>query len=115
MLQQKNRLTSKFEFNITRKYGQYYKGACFHGYYLVPRNYQGPPKIGIIISTKVHKNATKRNRLKRVFREILRHQIEHLNNNLWLIFYPKVVTLNKNYEEINLDIIKFIQKISLPR
>lgn len=115
MLKRKNRLTSNFEFNVARKYGEYYKGQFFHIYFLKPRNYSGPTKVGIVVSTKLHKKATKRNRVKRIFREVVRNNFEKINKgNLWIVIHPKTNSLGTSYEEINTDFNKVLQEVSFP-
>jgi len=115
MLKKPNRLTSKFEFNITRKYGKKFSGNHFHLFYLFPKNYEGPTKVGIVISNKFHKHAVKRNRVKRLFREIIRKQINTFSDNMWVVVHPKFQTINKTYGEINTDFIKTLQKVSFPK
>ena len=115
MLKRVHRLTSNFEFNVTRKHGKYYEGNFFHIYFLKPRNYKGPTKVGIVVSTKTTKKATKRNRVKRVFREVVRKNFEKIDKgDLWIVIHPKVASLNKKYEEINTDFNKILQKVSIP-
>ena len=115
MLRRKNRLTSKFEFNVTRKHGTYYEGQYFHIYFLKPRNYKGPTKVGIVVSTKTAKKATKRNRVKRVFREVVRKNFEKIDRgDLWVVIHPKVSSLDKKYEEVSTDFNKILQKVSIP-
>ena len=52
MLKRGNRLSSDFEFNVTRKYGEYIRGKYFHAYFLKPKNYEEPKKVGIVVSKK---------------------------------------------------------------
>jgi ribonuclease P protein component len=113
MLKKENRLSSDFEFNITRKYGKYYKSESFHIYFLVPKKYEGPTKVGIVVSNKFSKNATDRNRVKRIFREIVRKNFEKINKgNLWIVIHPKIHCLKKKNEEINSEFNKILQKAS---
>ena len=115
MLKRIHRITSTFEFNVARKYGEYYEGQFFHIYFLKPRNYEGPTKVGIVVSTKTAKKATKRNRVKRVFREVVRKNFEKIDRgNLWIVIHPKASSLDKKYEEINTDFNQVLQKVSLP-
>ncbi|MFC1622264.1 ribonuclease P protein component [Patescibacteria group bacterium] len=115
MLKKQNRLTSKFEFNITRKYGGKKSGQHFHMFYLQPKNYTGPAKIGIVISNKFHKSAVKRNKTKRLFREVIRKNLELFPDDLWVVIHPKFHTIDKSYEEINSDFVKTLQKVSFPK
>ena len=112
MLKSQNRLKSRFEFNVTRKYGEHIKNPFFHLFNLKANNYIGPAKIGIVVSTKVHKNATKRNRIKRLFIENLRKQIGKFENNHWIVIQPTQECLEKTYEEIGSEITKTLSKIS---
>ena len=113
MLKKENRLSSNFEFNITRKYGKYYKGKYFHIYFLEPRNYEGPTKIGIVVSNKFDKRAVVRNRVKRVFREIVRENFEKINKgNLWIVIHPKAICSKESYEKICAEFNKILQEAS---
>jgi len=114
MLRKKYRLSTNFEFNITRKYGKYFSGDFFHAYILKPKNYTGPTKMGIVTSTKLSKIAPKRNRIKRVYREVLKSNLESLGKGNWVVIHPKSNSLDKKYEELNADFTKNLQKISIP-
>ena len=113
MLKKDNRLTSKFEYNVTRKHGTYYEGDTFHMYALKPTNYEGPSKVGIVISNKFDKRATKRNKLKRTYRETIRKVFDGLPDNLWIVVQPKFFAKEKTYEEVSADVTKTLQKISI--
>ena len=115
MLKKLNRLKTNFEYNITRKYGKKYDSASFSIFVLKPRNYAGPTKFGIVVSNKVHKNAVKRNRIKRVYREVIRlNKNKFPNENLWIVIHPKTNSIDKVYEEIDTEFNKTLQKISFP-
>lgn len=114
MLKKENRLISNFEFNVARKYGNHIEGELSHVYFAVPKNYEGPTKVGIVISNKLHKNAVVRNRLKRLYRESVRNNFDKIDKgNLWIAIHPKFNSLEKTYEEINADFNKILQKASL--
>lgn len=115
MLNKKNRLTSKFQFNVTRKYGKYYEGLLSHIYVLKPQNYNGDTKVGIVISNKFHKKAVKRNKTRRIFREIIRDNINKFGDGMWVVVHPKFDCLGKTYEEIGSDFTKTLQKISVSK
>ena len=113
MFKKENRLSTNFEFNITKKYGTKLFSRYFTLYYLKPNKYQGPSKIGIVVSTKLHKKAVKRNWIKRIFRETIRQKLDKIPSDLWIAIYPKRICLEKTYEEISTDINKVLPKISL--
>lgn len=114
MLKKEFRVTSNFEYNVTRKYGKYIKSDLSHVYYLKPKNYEGSTKIGIVISNKFHKSAVKRNRIKRLYREAIGNNFDKIKNlGYWVVVHPKFEAINKTYEEINLDITKVLSQISI--
>ena len=111
MLKRQFRLSSKYEFNITRKYGKNAEGKWFYMYYLIPRNYKGVSKAGIVISNKYSKSAVKRNKLKRLFREALRANFDRIPEGFWIVIYPKHQAGRKKYEEISTAFAKTIQEV----
>lgn len=114
MLKKENRLSTNFEFNIARKYGRYYAGRYFHAYFLNPKNYDGSTKFGVVVSNKFSKKAVERNRVKRVYREVIRNNLDKLDKNgLWVVIHPKFISLQKDYEEINTDFNKVLQEESI--
>ena len=116
MLKKQNRITSTFEYNITRKYGRHYRGDFFHIFILKPKDYTGPTKVGIVISNRFDKRSTKRNRIKRLFREAVRNnfdKLDKIDTGLWVVIQPKFNSFNKTYEEICLELNKVLQKASL--
>ena len=67
-------------------------------------------RYSVVISTKIHKNATVRNRLRRQICEFLR--LNPLNKKADIIIFPKAGMLNLNYEKITAELDTFISKIS---
>lgn len=110
MLKRKNRLTSTYEFNKTRNLGKKYESRSFYIFY-----YEVAPdldtRVGIVVSNKFHKAAVKRNRIKRLFSEVIRNNFDKINKGYWLVIHPKVNTLEKSYEEINADFVNSIQTL----
>jgi ribonuclease P protein component len=115
MLKKDNRLTTKFQFNVTKKYGTKDYFDLFTAYYVKPTNYLGPAKVGFIVPNTIHKKAAKRNKIKRILRETVRKQFSKIPDNYWVTLSANQKILGRKYEEINSQVDRFIQKISLAR
>ncbi|HLD51616.1 hypothetical protein A3K34_03960 [candidate division WWE3 bacterium RIFOXYC1_FULL_40_10] len=113
MLKKENRIVSDFEFNVTRKHGKKVFGKYFTCWLLTPRNYSGPFKAGIVVPNKLINVAPKRNSLKRKYRELIRANPQFFNDNSWCVFHPKLEALEKTYEELSIDFIETLQKVSV--
>lgn len=114
MIKKELGLNTNFEFNITRKYGEYYFGKYFHLYVLKPTNYSGISKFGIVISTKFDKSAVARNKVKRQYKQAIKLFLEENKaKSLWIVLHPKFGAKDKSYEEISSDLNKTLQKVSL--
>ena len=56
-------------------------------------------RVGIVVGRKVG-NAVKRNRLKRIFREIVRASYPEMSKGYGCIVYPKVALLKTRFQEV---------------
>jgi ribonuclease P protein component len=112
MLKKENRLLSNYEFGKTRKAGRQVSGKFFHLYYYKHSKYNGPGKVGIVVSNKFDKSAVRRNRVRRIYREAIRNNFDKIEPGYWIVIYPKFSSAGKKYEEINTDYSETLQKIS---
>ena len=76
-----------------------------------------PTRVGFVVSKKVHKRAVKRNKIKRILREIFRlefknNEIETIQNYQSLILLAKEGILEKNSEEIRNTILILLDKLA---
>ena len=76
-----------------------------------------PTRVGFVVSKKVHKRATKRNRTKRLMREIIRlmfknNELTIIDNYQSLIFIAKEDILEKTFEEIRNTILILMDKLA---
>ncbi len=115
MLKKQNRLTSKFEFNVTKKYGKKFSAKFFNLYYLDAKNYEGEPKFGIVVPNTFSKSAPQRNRAKRLLREVVRLNLEGFKNGYWIVIFPKDSIKDTKYEEISTEFNKVLSEIFISR
>lgn len=115
MLKKGSRLLTNYEFNKVRRQGKRYKTDFLTIYYLDVSGYDGPSRFGIVIPNKFSKSAVVRNRVKRVFREVIRLNIDKILDGFWIVIYPAQVSEDKGYEVINEDFNKVLSKVSLAR
>lgn len=111
MLKKQNRLTSDYEFKKVHRFGKKLQTPFFDIFYLDVKDYGDSSKIGFIISNKFSKVAPKRNRVKRVFREVVRLNLEKIKDGYWIVIHPKKSSIGKGYEEINNEFNKVLSKV----
>lgn len=108
MLRRENRLKTRFQFNLVRKYGNKVNAKYFYFYFLNVRDYNGPTQIGFIATSKFNKKAVVRNRAKRLLREAFRQNFGKIKPGYWLVVYPKAEIEGKSYEEVSSELNKAI-------
>lgn len=111
MLKKENRLRGKKNFKLILK-----KGEVFLTQNLVLRLLNvgtNEIKFGFIVSTKISKRATKRNKIKRWLREITRQEIEKLKGGFWGILAPKKEVLNLDFWELKKEVKEILKKAKL--
>jgi ribonuclease P protein component len=110
MLSRLNRLTKNKEFENVFK-----KGRSSYDKILgikTTSNNLGVVRFGILISTKVSKKAVERNKVKRRIREILRKNLEKLNNCDIIVITLKGIIKN-TYAEIERSIIFQLKRLRI--
>lgn len=70
-------------------------------------------KFGFIVSKKISKKATKRNKIKRWLREIVRREIENLKGRFWGILLPKKGILETDFWKLKEEVKKIFEKAKL--
>lgn len=117
MLPKQYRLKNKKAFDATYKQRQVVSDN-FLTLYIGKKKIdsQLPTKIGFVVSKKLHKRATKRNRIKRLVREACRLEIK--NNSLKnaekymsLIFLPKHQSLNAGFLDVQKSVKLLLDRI----
>lgn len=111
MLPKENRLTDDYDFRRVKRLGKIYHSPIF-SLTVAPRKISGPSRFGFVISTKIDKRATVRNRIKRLLREAVRKQLEKTPNGFDLVFVVRPRIVGKSYEEVGAEVDKVLSKVS---
>lgn len=107
MLPRKYRLKNQKAFNATYKNHKIVSNSLFTLYIgKEKKDPTSPTKAGFVVSKKYHKRAVKRNRIKRLMREVCRLTLKQgelgkLNKYMSFILIPKEETLNKKFKDVN--------------
>ena len=106
------KLKKNYEFNNTFKRGKYSSGDFIECFYL--KNNKNINYFGIAISSKIC-NAVKRNRIKRVIREVYRNIENSISiGNTFVFLWKKNKEVEKcNYKNIFNDMIKIFKKLDI--
>ena len=106
------KIKKNYQFNNTFKKGKYFSGEYIECFYI--KNNKNMNYIGIAISSKLC-NAVKRNRIKRVIREVYRKEEENIKvgNTIVFLWKKKAKIDECNYNNILKDIIKIYKKIGI--
>ena len=112
MLSKERRLSTTYEFNKTRRLGKKVRTSLFDIFYLDIDNYDGPSRVGVVVTNKYSKVAPVRNRVKRVFREVFRKNTDKIKPGFWIVVHPSKAAQEKGYEEVNTEFIKILSEVS---
>lgn len=99
MLPDQYRLRKSQDFETVREKGRVFQSESF-ALAAAKREDREPPRFGFVVSTKISKKATLRNRVKRALREAVRHLLVYLPRGQDFVFLAKSVSVNKTTDEI---------------
>lgn len=111
MLPKENRLTDDYDFRRVRRLGKTYHCPIF-SLTVASQKVPGPPRFGFVISTKIDKRATVRNRIKRLLRDAVRLKLTEVPDGFDLVFVVRPKIKEKSYEEICAEVDKILSKVS---
>ena len=106
------KLKKNYEFNNTFKRGKYFSGNYIEVFYL--KNNKNVNCFGIAISSKIY-NAVKRNRIKRVIREVYRKSERNIFlGNTFVFLWKKNIEIRRcTYENVLKDMEKIFKKMEI--
>lgn len=110
MLPKKNRLTKKVDFERAMREGSLAQGRLF-GLLVYKEQGQGDPRIGFIVSNKISKKATQRNRAKRLLREAVTSRLSEIPNQTVLVFLARKTILGKSKKEVEKEVARVLDKL----
>lgn len=106
-----HRLKKNEEFSAVFKKGKSIADAKIVIYY--KRKYSADPyRVGFSVGKKLGK-AVMRNRIKRLLREVVRLNAEHIPNGIDLVLIARHGIIDQHYTEIEKSFIKLMKKCSL--
>lgn len=119
MLKPENRLKQHSAFVGTYNQRQIFDCKFFRAYLgKIAQNDDNEIKIGFVVSTKTHKRAVKRNRLKRLMRENLRLILKEnneaknkLNKYMSLVLVGNTNGIDASYDEVQEGITSLLSRI----
>lgn len=111
MLPRENRLSKKRDFEESKQKGRKFQSSLF-GLLVLPNQIQ-ISRFGFIVSNKISKKATLRNRTKRHLRESVSRLIKRIKIGYNVIFLAKKEILKKDQAEINLETEKIFRQAGL--
>lgn len=101
----KNRLSNNCDFENVLKNGKHLKCKFFT--LKILKNNLEYPRLGIRINKKIS-NAVKRNKTKRMIREIFRMNKNEFNENIDIVLIPYSNILSANFDTLNKEFLKLL-------
>jgi ribonuclease P protein component len=110
MLARQNRLSGKSVFERVKKRGNIWQSKTF-GVGFLERKDVNPSRFGFVVSTKVSKRASHRNRIKRILRDAVRDNLLNIKSGYDIIFLAKKAIENRSKDEIGKEVNNFFSNL----
>lgn len=107
MLARQNRLREEADFERVKSRGRIIQSKSF-GFSLYYRGDSDPSRFGFIVSNKISKDSTRRNRIKRSLSEAVRHSISYIKLGYDCVFLAKQLIVNKYTDELMNEVKKVL-------
>lgn len=111
VLPKENRITKNIEFQRIYKKGEFFATKLIHFKYL--NNNLPLTRVGFVISTKVSKSAVKRNKIKRVIREVFRLNLDKIKKGMDIVVIVKPGAIELERTDIEKNVLFFLKKAKL--
>ena len=106
-----NRLTKDSDFKKIKAFGRSFFSPFFKLRYLA--NHLSLSRFAVVVSTKISKKATQRNRLKRQVREIIRLNQNRVKSGYDVVISASGRALGKDYQELERAVLAILAKANL--
>jgi ribonuclease P protein component len=111
MFKQENRLKSEKDIKLTLNKGKsVFDAACG---VKVRENKLKDSRFAVVIGTKVHKSAVKRNRVRRQYREIVKNHLEEIKMGYDIVLLTGKDSLDLDFAEKEARLMKVLAKSGL--
>jgi len=111
MLPKINRIKKKKDFEAIFKNSKSLKGS--HFIFRITKNNLGVNRVGFVVSLKISKKATVRNRIRRRLAEIIKKEIEKIENGTDLVIIALPAIVKKEFCDIKDDISEALVRAKL--
>lgn len=111
MLAKQRRLQKKRDFKLVFNKGEVLDSELF--FLRFAKNNFELSRFGFVVSLKISKKATIRNRIKRLLREVVRINLKNIKSSFDIIIIAKPGIVGKKYEEIKAEVEEFLKKAGL--
>jgi len=113
MLPKKNRLDLKEELLKIKKNGRIIGGWLFNFLFQKTAADFESPAFAFVVSKKIDKRATKRNRVKRLLSDAVRNFLPQIQPGIKGVFLAKKEILGKSFAEVKEEVEKVFKKENL--
>lgn len=107
MLPRKNRLSDRTSLLAVKSRGKLFSGRNLSAVVL-KKSPEDHPRFGIIVSTKISKLATQRNRIKRLIRSAIYKNLSKIHSGYDILILTKHSIISRTEEEIESDLIRVL-------
>lgn len=111
MLPKENRLKKRKDFENATKTGKILQSSLFGVAFVVKE--VGPTRFGIVVSTKISKKASERNKVKRLLRDTIRERLSRASPGFDVVFLVKKKILVAKRETIEKETEGLLQKAGI--